>query len=84
MTVPGGVGTAEHIAVTQRLTNEQRTLLKRAGEAERRVWKLYPDPVARVLAIEIRAYIEMGHRFEQAGRTNKLIDHILAEPIVRS
>ena len=81
MTGPGGVGTAEYLAVTQRLTDEQKTLLRRAGQAERRVHQLYPPPVAKVLADALQAYIDFGNRFVVSSDTIQLIDFLLNKPL---
>lgn len=63
------------------LTDEQRDMIKRAGYAERRVWQVYSAPVARELAETLRAYIDLGFRFETRGRIADLVDDILARPV---
>lgn len=64
------------------LTVEQREQIKRARQAERHVWQVYSAPVARVLAVEVQAFIDFGHRFDTAGRVaQELIDDILARPV---
>ena len=62
------------------LTQEQRALLQRAIDARFRATRVFTEPVAAVVVDALTAYIELGHRFEQSGKTIRLIDDILARP----
>ena len=80
MTFPGTVDPAWTFQ-SPVLTAEQRELLMRAGQASRRVWQLYDDPVAKVLAQELQSYVDFGHRFTVNSDTKRLIDHILEKKL---
>jgi hypothetical protein len=63
--------------ISKTLPDATRELIRDAARAQVVVWKLYPEPVAAVLAEEFGNYVEFGHRFDQSGKTARLVAHIL-------
>lgn len=64
-----------------KLSDAQRAQLRRAYEAEVRVYRVYPPPIAAALVDILQSYIDIGYRFEVGGRTAALVDAILATPL---
>jgi hypothetical protein len=69
------------LPVPAKLSDAQRAQLRRVYEAELRVYRVYPPPVAAALADILQSYINFGYRFEVGGRTAALADAILAAPL---
>lgn len=63
--------------ISKTLPDATRALIRDAVRCQAVVWKLYPEPVAAVLAEEMANYVEFGHRFDQSGQTARLVAHIL-------
>lgn len=63
------------------LSDAQRAQLRRAAEAELRVYRVYPPPVADALVDILQTYLNFGYRFDTCGRTAALVDAILAAPL---
>lgn len=84
MTLPTDVAPFRYTSPGAMLTNEQCALLRRAGEAQRRTWKLFSEPVARALSEALQAYIDFGHRFSADSQAVRLIDDILSRTYPRA
>jgi hypothetical protein len=63
--------------ISKALPDATRALIRDAARCQAVVWKLYPKPVAALIAEELSSYIEFGHRFDQSGRVAPLVAHIL-------
>lgn len=69
------------LLVPTKLSDAQRAQLRRAAEAELRVYRVYPPPVADALVDILQSYLNFGYRFDVGGRTAALVDAILAAPL---
>ena len=63
--------------ISKALPEATRELIRDAVRCQAAVWKLYPEPVAAVLAQELAEFINHGHRYERTGQTARLVAHIL-------
>jgi len=63
--------------ISKALPDATRELIRDAARCQAVVWKLYPEPVAAVLAEECGNFVEFGYRFDQGGKTARLVAHVL-------
>ncbi|MFC5992934.1 hypothetical protein ACFQE5_01765 [Pseudonocardia hispaniensis] len=80
LTTPAPVYTSDTPPLHRPPKLEPHQLL-RIRAAAHHAKKIYPGPVGELIAHELLAWAEFGYLLDRAGLTNRLADHVLAQPL---
>lgn len=56
----------------------------RVRSAALRATRVYPGPVGELVAIELRDWADFGYRFGDGGVIGRLVEHVMAMPLVET